>query len=184
MLTRHANCWRRWRALSMDDEPFLERALDDRDAQVRHKAAALLASLPESRLVRRMIATAGDILTLDGGHLTPSFPPAIPRRWCDGVRDHHRPPWPSSVRGCCCRLWALSRPGMGGPVGATPEEIVRAAGLGRCADAARRASAARHPTRAGWRRFWPRRLEGATGAAGPVDAGRAAGAAVGGTGRR
>ncbi len=58
--------------LSMGDEPFLERALDDRDAQVRRKAADLLAHLPQSRLVARMEAAAGDILTLRDGHPAPA----------------------------------------------------------------------------------------------------------------
>ena len=42
--------------LSMDDEPFLESALDDRRAEVRRAAAELLSRLAESRLCRRMIA--------------------------------------------------------------------------------------------------------------------------------
>lgn len=58
--------------LSMADEPFLERALDDRDAHVRRRAADLLAHLPESRLVARMTAAAGDILSLHDDVLKPS----------------------------------------------------------------------------------------------------------------
>ena len=42
--------------LSMDDEPFLESALDDKRAEVRRAAAELLSRLAESRLCRRMIA--------------------------------------------------------------------------------------------------------------------------------
>ncbi len=42
--------------LSMDDEPFLEAALDDRSREVRRTAANLLSRLPASRLVQRMIA--------------------------------------------------------------------------------------------------------------------------------
>ena len=41
--------------LSMDDEPFLESMLDDKSKQVRAAASSLLASLPESRLMSRMI---------------------------------------------------------------------------------------------------------------------------------
>ncbi len=60
--------------LSMADEPFLERALDDRDALTRRKAADLLAALPDSRLVGRITAAAGDILILKDGSLAPHFP--------------------------------------------------------------------------------------------------------------
>jgi hypothetical protein len=41
--------------LSMDDEPFLESSLDDKSKQVREAAAGLLAKLPGSRLVARML---------------------------------------------------------------------------------------------------------------------------------
>jgi hypothetical protein len=50
--------------LSPADEPFLERALDDRRKEVRQKAASLLASLPTSALVARMIARATGLLSL------------------------------------------------------------------------------------------------------------------------
>lgn len=40
--------------LSMDDEPFLETALDDRSHTVRKQAAELLSVLPESRLSKRI----------------------------------------------------------------------------------------------------------------------------------
>lgn len=63
--------------LSIADEPFLERALDDRDALTRRKAADLLAALPDSRLVRRITAAAGDILILHDAGLAPHFPGPI-----------------------------------------------------------------------------------------------------------
>ncbi|HET7460014.1 MAG TPA: DUF5691 domain-containing protein [Longimicrobium sp.] len=44
--------------LSMDDEPFLEAALDDRRKEVRSAAAGLLARLAGSRLVARMTERA------------------------------------------------------------------------------------------------------------------------------
>lgn len=71
--------------LSLADEPFLERALDDRDAQVRRKAVDLLAAIPGSRLIARMTAQAGDILTLAGGELTPRFPAVSDSMVRDGV---------------------------------------------------------------------------------------------------
>lgn len=63
--------------LSMDDEPFLERALDDRDVLVRRRAAELLAGIPTSRLVGRITAAAGGILELKAGRLSPHFPGRI-----------------------------------------------------------------------------------------------------------
>ncbi|HEX2048532.1 MAG TPA: DUF5691 domain-containing protein [Acidimicrobiales bacterium] len=44
--------------LSMDDEPFLEAALDDRRKEVRQAAAHLLWRLPDSRLAARMAERA------------------------------------------------------------------------------------------------------------------------------
>lgn len=48
--------------LGMADEPFLEAALDDRRKEVRRRAAELLARLPESRLVQRMIERVNPLL--------------------------------------------------------------------------------------------------------------------------
>lgn len=53
--------------LSMDDEPFLEAALDDRRKEVRHAAAALLVRLPQSRLAARMAARSRPLV--QGGRL-------------------------------------------------------------------------------------------------------------------
>ena len=50
--------------LSMEDEPFLEAALDDRGKEVRSSASDLLARLPESRLCQRMIERVRPLLTL------------------------------------------------------------------------------------------------------------------------
>lgn len=51
-------------ALTMDDEPLLEAALDDRSVQVRAAASALLATLAGSRLVARMRERVGPRVTL------------------------------------------------------------------------------------------------------------------------
>ena len=48
--------------LSPDDEPFLERALDDRSVRVREAAASLLARLPGSAYAGRAVARADAVL--------------------------------------------------------------------------------------------------------------------------
>ncbi|HZQ35799.1 MAG TPA: DUF5691 domain-containing protein [Dehalococcoidia bacterium] len=53
--------------LSVDDEPFLEPALDDRSPVVRYHAADLLAKLPESRFCARMFERARQYLRFDPG---------------------------------------------------------------------------------------------------------------------
>ncbi|MGI8809238.1 MAG: DUF5691 domain-containing protein [Acidimicrobiales bacterium] len=50
--------------LSMDDEPFLEVALDDRRKEVRQAAAGLLWRLPESRLAGRMAERARPLVRI------------------------------------------------------------------------------------------------------------------------
>jgi len=51
--------------LSMEDEPFLEEILSNRSEAVRAAAAGLLAHLPESRLVRRMVERADAMLAVE-----------------------------------------------------------------------------------------------------------------------
>jgi Family of unknown function (DUF5691) len=60
--------------LNINDEPFLEAALDDRRKQVRNIAAKLLVKLPESRLVQRMIARAYPLLQLSGDRVQVTLP--------------------------------------------------------------------------------------------------------------
>lgn len=63
--------------LSATDEPFLERALDDRDVQVRRRAVDLLAAIPDSRLVGRVTRAAGGWLSWRNGELHPNLPSII-----------------------------------------------------------------------------------------------------------
>jgi hypothetical protein len=53
--------------LDAQDEPFLEACLEDRSKQVRASAAELLARLPGSALVNRMIARAAPLLHFHAG---------------------------------------------------------------------------------------------------------------------
>ncbi|MEW9549255.1 DUF5691 domain-containing protein [Nonomuraea sp. NPDC050783] len=89
--------------LSMDDEPFLEAALDDRRREVRQAAANLLTRLPGSRLARRMadrvrvcVTVAGDVITIEAPH---ECDKAMER---DGVR-------PKAPRGIGERAWWLQQ---------------------------------------------------------------------------
>lgn len=56
-------------SLSMEDEPFLESVLDDRSKEVRRAAIELLSTLPESRLVQRMIERATLLVKYKPGKL-------------------------------------------------------------------------------------------------------------------
>lgn len=60
--------------LGPDDETFLETALDDRGKDVRREAANLLARLPDSALVQRMIARVRPLLRFEQGSLTVTLP--------------------------------------------------------------------------------------------------------------
>ena len=55
--------------LDPGDEPFLERALDDRSKEVRVTAALLLSNLPDSALTARMTARATTLLAFKKGGL-------------------------------------------------------------------------------------------------------------------
>ena len=55
--------------MSDADEPFLERALDDRSKEVRQDATELLATLPGSAFVARMTARAAGLLHFKKGGL-------------------------------------------------------------------------------------------------------------------
>lgn len=74
--------------LSMNDEPFLETALDDRSQQIRLQAAELLAFLPESRLCQRMAKRVADFFAWTPEQelrISVSFPSIRPDMIRDGV---------------------------------------------------------------------------------------------------
>jgi hypothetical protein len=89
--------------LSMDDEPFLEAALDDRRREVRQRAANLLTRLPASRLARRMAERASACFTVAGGVISVEAPNACDKAMeRDGVR-------PKPPRGIGERAWWLQQ---------------------------------------------------------------------------
>jgi hypothetical protein len=112
--------------VGMEDEPFLEAALDDRRREVRQAAADLLTRLPESRLAGRMAERAARFLTRSGGGLV-----AEPPKACDSSmeRDGVRPGPPA---GLAKRGWWLQQVMARTPLsfwpahfGLSPEEVVR-----------------------------------------------------------
>ncbi|BAY85857.1 hypothetical protein NIES267_53630 [Calothrix parasitica NIES-267] len=61
-------------SVNVDDEPFLKDALDDRSKLVRDVAARLLAQIPESKLVKRMIERVRPLLSLDSKGIEVELP--------------------------------------------------------------------------------------------------------------
>lgn len=61
--------------LGPDDEPFLERVLNDRDRRTRQKAAELLSHLPQSRLAGRLSVLAQQIVRWRRGNIHIRFQP-------------------------------------------------------------------------------------------------------------
>ena len=72
--------------LSLADEPLLEAALDDRDAEVRGWAAYLLARLPGSALGRRMAKRALGCVRVDAGVLGDQLVMSPPVQWDTAMR--------------------------------------------------------------------------------------------------
>jgi hypothetical protein len=82
--------------LSMADEPFLESTLDDRRADVRQAAAALLARLPQARLVQRMAGRARRLLVWKNRLLRGVLEARLPERCeADMLRDGIAPKPPA-----------------------------------------------------------------------------------------
>ncbi|HEY0753302.1 MAG TPA: DUF5691 domain-containing protein [Ktedonobacteraceae bacterium] len=78
-------------ALSSADEPFLEKALDDRASGVRATAAQLLARLPASALNERMRQRGQHLLSMHNGQLRVEQPGEFEKAWeHDGLTE--KPP--------------------------------------------------------------------------------------------
>lgn len=73
--------------LSPDDEPLLERALDDRAQEVRANAIPLLARIPRSRFASRMAERALAAVTVGNGQITVTPPAQATRDGIGGPRD-------------------------------------------------------------------------------------------------
>jgi hypothetical protein len=72
--------------LSMNDEPFLEAALDDKRKQVRDVAAKLLSKLPKSRLCQRMIERVRPLITFNHNSVQVTLPSTCDRQMIrDGI---------------------------------------------------------------------------------------------------
>jgi hypothetical protein len=72
--------------LSADDEPFLEKALDDRSESVRTASASMLSLIPTSALRQRMLERADAMLTYSNGTLIAQPPTVLEKEWQrDGI---------------------------------------------------------------------------------------------------
>lgn len=72
--------------LSGPDEPFLEKALDDRAASVKAIVPAMLARIPDSAFAQRMTSRADAIITNAQGKLKLKLPAAYDKAWLrDGI---------------------------------------------------------------------------------------------------
>jgi hypothetical protein len=75
-------------SLSDADEPFLEKALDDRSSNVRNVACELLLRLPTSAFLERMLLRSNQILSLDKGKIIVNAPSKYDTSWTrDGILE-------------------------------------------------------------------------------------------------
>lgn len=98
--------------LSMADEPFLEKLLDDRSQEVRRTAADLLARLDGSNLVQRVIERAGALLTFEPGKLLRKdrLHVTLPESWDEMMRrDGIEPKPPAGLDGIGEKAWQLQQ---------------------------------------------------------------------------
>jgi hypothetical protein len=127
--------------LSDEDEPFLESALSDRRKPVRTAAADLLARLPDSALVARMVERADPLLEL-GGRLRPRLRIDLPEAPDKAaVRDGIQKKPPARVQ-MGERAWWLFQTLAGVPprhwserFGKTPKELLAASARNDWSDA-------------------------------------------------
>ncbi|WP_308164117.1 DUF5691 domain-containing protein [Nonomuraea sediminis] len=103
--------------LTMDDEPFLEAALDDRRREVRQQAANLLTRLPGSRLARRMAERLSRVIGTDQVNPPEECDKSMER---DGIRA--KPP-----RGIGEKAWWLQQVIARAPLArwGDPDDVVR-----------------------------------------------------------
>ena len=72
--------------LSSEDEPFLEKALDDRAASVKVMVPSLLVHIPGSALAQRMVALADSVMTNVKGKIKLVLPTTFNKAWLrDGI---------------------------------------------------------------------------------------------------
>lgn len=90
--------------LTMADEPWLETVLDDRSKNVRQASAALLATLPESRLCQRMAARVAPLLEWKDGR-QPAIAVTLPSK-CDAAMERDAIA-PKPERGLGEKAWWL-----------------------------------------------------------------------------
>ncbi len=77
--------------LSIEDEPFLEKALDDRAPSVKAYIPTLLARIPDSAFAQRMLSRADTSLTYARGKLKIALPTTFDKAWLrDGISE--KPP--------------------------------------------------------------------------------------------
>src|SRR5579883_2597130 len=77
-----------WTNRSLDDEPFLEMALNDRSSQVRELAADILTRMPTTALSQRLQALADTMLHYTEGKLVVTPPETFQKAWQrDGLTE-------------------------------------------------------------------------------------------------